>query len=1001
MFHIKQIELVHWDFWRRFTLPLDSQIITIVGPNGSGKTTLLDALRTLFALRCSGKRDFRRYVRRADRSFAWIRAVVANRPGNTGKRPFFPCLQDEVTLACRIRRGGGEWMRDYTIADGDLPIETLEEANDWLGLRDYQSRLAWGGLTPAIAKVLALEQGDTDKLCEYSPKALLELVFDVFGDKEVLDNYGAAREEQMNAERELADLAVDLDRLRAQADAKRLEADRFLEWKQLSDEASALDAEIVPRLEVAELSAAINAEREALARLAVERRERRHEQRIARDRLATVRQEREVAESRRARLRSLDLDADKSHLAAHDEVRDLEKLLAERDALRAQLAAERRERRHEQRIARDRLATVRQEREVAESRRARLRSLDLDADKSHLAAHDEVRDLEKLLAERDALRAQLAAEHGADAVALEREHEEVEKRLDALRRDERQLVADFEDRSEQLRNARSRRGPPADPVVSAFRQQLDAEGIAHQGLAEIVEVTDPAWQAAVEAVLRPYRHIVLLTHEHDRHAAWSLGERERFRHFIVPEREEAPPANAMSLAEVVRFSAPVPRWLATLLNRIRRVESVEAARNLPRDIEWITRDCYHREHRGARHLGRPSDFHFGELARQARIEALEAEVARLDAGRKRLNPQLDEAKARLTTLRQQLMGLQAGQLLAAKAAQYADAEMALPDAQRRLTAAIADRVDAKTALDEVSGQINGINIEIERRERDLRGSEQRLAEIERDNAPRRHGQAERIQKLRRRRRGMPAGWQDPQELAQLDERYGGAHGARRELERLRSRIDEGEWVTDAAVLTLRDRVAADVAQRERDYAERDGYCNTTRRLTTEARAAYIAKLRATVRQYGRNLKALGELAGVDVDCPTPHLENDDVSLNHAGLEVRFDFDRKGAVGLNDGEASGGQQVMKSLVLLIGLLMDDARPGGFVFIDEPFAHLDVANIDRVGSFLRATRAQYLITTPVTHNANIFAPSLLTLVTRKKKPGEAWAPPIGVIQRDTGA
>ncbi|MCB1899955.1 MAG: AAA family ATPase, partial [Rhodocyclaceae bacterium] len=311
MFHIKQIELVHWDFWRRFTLPLDSQIITIVGPNGSGKTTLLDALRTLFALRCSGKRDFRRYVRRADRSFAWIRAVVANRPGNTGKRPFFPCLDDEVTLACRIRRGGGEWMRDYTIVDGDVPIETLEEANDWLGLRDYQSRLAWGGLTPAIAKVLALEQGDTDKLCEYSPKALLELVFDVFGDKEVLDNYGAAREEQMNAERELADLAVDLDRLRAQADAKRLEADRFLEWKQLSDEASALDAEIVPRLEVAELSAAINAEREALARLAVERRERRHEQRIARDRLATVRQEREVAESRRARLRSLDLDADK------------------------------------------------------------------------------------------------------------------------------------------------------------------------------------------------------------------------------------------------------------------------------------------------------------------------------------------------------------------------------------------------------------------------------------------------------------------------------------------------------------------------------------------------------------------------------------------------------------------------------------------------------------------------------------------------------------------
>ena len=192
---------------------------------------------------------------------------------------------------------------------------------------------------PAIAKVLALEQGDTDKLCEYSPKALLELVFDVFGDKEVLDNYATAREEQINAERELADLAVDLDRLRAQADAKRLEADRFLEWKQLSDEASALEAEIVPRLEATELASAVSAERIELARLAVERQARRTEQRAARDRLAVVRQEREQAENRRSTLRRQDLEADQAHLLAHDGLRDIEAVGRAR-ALRVQLAAE-------------------------------------------------------------------------------------------------------------------------------------------------------------------------------------------------------------------------------------------------------------------------------------------------------------------------------------------------------------------------------------------------------------------------------------------------------------------------------------------------------------------------------------------------------------------------------------------------------------------------------------------------------------------------------------
>ncbi|ATE60477.1 AAA family ATPase [Thauera sinica] len=928
MFHIKTLELVHWDFWRRFSLPLDAQIITIVGPNGSGKTTLLDALRTLFALRCSGKRDFRRYVRRADRSFAWIRAIVANVPGSTGRRPFFPCLSDEVTLACRIRKAGGDWIRDYAIVDGNQDIEALEATSDWIGLRDYQNRLAWGGLTPAITKVLALEQGDTDKLCEYSPKALLELVFDVFGDKEVLDNYQAAREEQKNAERELGELGIDLDRLKTQAEEKKAEANRFLEWKQLADEVQALEAEIVPRLETAELAHEIAAERGELLRLDRERTEKQAEQREARARLDKVR--------------------------------------AEQDAAAAE--------------------------------RKRLKQHDGDAEQRHLATHDRVRDLEKLLAERDALRAQLAAEHGADAVALDKEHEEADAALARLRGKERELVAAFEERTETLRAERNRNGPPGDAEVARFRVKLSAEGIAHCSLAEIVEVTDPAWQAALEAILRTYRHLVLLEREADRHAAWALGERERFRHFIVPEREPAPPPRPMSLAEVVQFSAPVPRWLADLLNRIRRVEDAGAARDLPREQEWITRDGYHRERRGARHLGRPQEFYFGELARQSRIAALQDEIGGLDRQLQALRPKLDEAAARVASLRQRMLGLQSAQLLAASAERYAAAEAELPQARKALTEAIADRAETRGALDALSEKLSGIQIEVDRRAREQKAIDLRLADIAREHGPRRRAQAERILKLRRRRRGMPAHWLDTSELALLAERYGDARGARLQAERLRRHLGEGEWITDPAVLVVRDRLAADVTLRERDYLDRQGYCTTARIHTDAARAAYIAKLRVTVRQYARNLKALGELANVGVDCPTPHLENDDLSLAQAGLEVRFDFDRKGAVGLNDGEASGGQQVMKSLILLIGLLMDDARPGGFVFIDEPFAHLDVANIDRVGTFLRATRAQYLITTPVTHNANVFAPAQLTLVTRKKQPGGDWAPPIGVLQRE---
>ena len=59
MFHLQSLELLHWDYCQRVTLPLDGAIITIAGPNGSGKTTLLDAMRTLLGLECSGGRTYK------------------------------------------------------------------------------------------------------------------------------------------------------------------------------------------------------------------------------------------------------------------------------------------------------------------------------------------------------------------------------------------------------------------------------------------------------------------------------------------------------------------------------------------------------------------------------------------------------------------------------------------------------------------------------------------------------------------------------------------------------------------------------------------------------------------------------------------------------------------------------------------------------------------------------------------------------------------------------
>ena len=210
-------------------------------------------------------------------------------------------------------------------------------------------------------------------------------------------------------------------------------------------------------------------------------------------------------------------------------------------------------------------------------------------------------------------------------------------------------------------------------------------------------------------------------------------------------------------------------------------------------------------------------------------------------------------------------------------------------------------------------------------------------------------------------------------------------------------LEAGPWEQDAQVIDRHARMNAQVNDQSAQLSDRRASNELARVAAFNARERYIDVLRATTRRYKKNVAELGELAGTTAEAVLPHLENDDIVLSQAGLVVKFNFDGKGEVGLNDGEASGGQQVLKSLILLVGLMKDDETPGGFVFIDEPFAHLDVRNIQLVGHFLRSTRAQYLLTTPITHNVEVFEPSEITLVTSKKPRGERWAPPIGVLVR----
>ena len=231
----------------------------------------------------------------------------------------------------------------------------------------------------------------------------------------------------------------------------------------------------------------------------------------------------------------------------------------------------------------------------------------------------------------------------------------------------------------------------------------------------------------------------------------------------------------------------------------------------------------------------------------------------------------------------------------------------------------------------------------------------------------------------------------------LYEKYSNAKQAELRMASVENELETGHWEKDGTVEDKHLIMQGTVGNQRNELDSRKISNHQAEEAVGNARERYIDVLRATVRRYRKNIVDLGALAGVVVSADLPHLDNDDTILRQAELKVSFNFDGKGEIGLNDGEASGGQQVIKSLILLVGLLKDDDMPGGFVFIDEPFAHLDVRNIQLVGNFLKSTRAQYVLTTPITHNVEVFEPADITLVTSKKPREARWAPPIGVLQR----
>lgn len=937
MFQIKSLELVHWDYWQRIkNIPLDAKIITIAGQNGSGKTTLLDALRTLFGLDCSMGRTYKHYARHSGQQTAWLRAVVDNKPQGKqlSNRPFRSSgffAEDEVTLFCKVEKNGGDWKRQYLMRPGNVDIEEVTEANDWLGVENYRKRLANAGLSQAMSKVLALEQGETDKLCEYAPRQLLDLVFQVFGDKEVLDAYDEAKRHQRDTEEELKRFEAELEGSRTNLEGLRLRVANYHQWETLHKERRNLQEEVLPSLEYHEA-------REKSGNISKQLRE-------ARKPLAQADQQ--LADKRN--------EVSKQAKALQDSQQQETLLEQEQTALTSRL--------------------------------------------NHI--NGKLKPLESL-SEQKARLQKLAAESGADVADAAAELEEKEAALLKLR-SQRDAVSNRIAQDKATINAlQGKSAMPEPDNVRAMRRALNDAGIPHAMLSDIVEVIDPKWQGAVEGVLGGYASVVLLERSSDASAAYRLAEKERYRHFIVNDCVKAHEPKNQSLLSVVKFSGLAPEWLIDQLSRITRVESVEDGAKLGNIEEWITPEAYHKERRGGRSLFvEASRYRFGSAGKTSRMDAIQKNLPSLEAEEDKYTLQISKLASETSALKTRLAGVDAVKELSARTEEF-------DEAARSAVPLRAERLEVGSRLGELQGLMKNATVARTKADTAWQSARMALSEAEaglrlnfKRQMEQRSDHARAMLALRRQWRHLPGGWRRPARRLALVQQHQNAHQVDLRIASLQASLARDDWELDATVIDQYARLNEQLSNRKSETEERRYQNNRAIEATANARGAYIERLRYTIKTYSANIKELGALANIDVHVEPVKLENDDLLLSQAGLQVRFKFDGKGAIGMNDGEASGGQQVMKSLVLLIGLLKSEDGSGGFVFIDEPFAHLDIRNIQLVGEFLKNTDAQYLMTTPLTHNTDVYDPSDLTLITSKKKKDTQWAQPIFVLQRRQAA
>lgn len=249
MFRFKALELMNWDCYPHYRVPLNGDIILLIGQNGSGKTTFLDALRALLnSTRLSKGRTLHHYIKK-DVEVAMIKGVVTNTlVGN--RRPFahLGIYGDvDVSLICLIHNKGPQKIeKEFYIVKGDVSTEDVKKLKGGLKPLQYSRQLEEAGVSRSTLKLIALEQGETDRIGQLTPGEMLQLVMDITGNREIIKGYEEARRNYKRSSQQLIELRTEYNKICQQNVELERQAKQAEAYKELLDERDIIEQEKLP-----------------------------------------------------------------------------------------------------------------------------------------------------------------------------------------------------------------------------------------------------------------------------------------------------------------------------------------------------------------------------------------------------------------------------------------------------------------------------------------------------------------------------------------------------------------------------------------------------------------------------------------------------------------------------------------------------------------------------------------------------------------------------------